>query len=648
MPKITPNKKDKTAGRDKERIQIQAKTKDLTQLPLQTYSWWAAESTHDRCNQLISTANYLQQQNKAHVRQASVYSRVYCGKPLLNYALNSKLLDVGNQMPLNKPTMNVTKSCIDTLVSRVTQSRPRPVFLTDNGHYKERNLSKQLNAFINGEFYRCKAYEVGTDNLRDAGVLGDGLVKIFEKDKKVAIERVLSTELLVDRNDAYYGKPRNMIHLKVMDRAVVLANLPEDSEKKADKAIENAGRAFIDGSSESSETVVDQIMVIEAWHLPSGPDADDGMHTIVCSAGELFKEKWTKQTFPFVKLPYDSNLIGYWSEGLCNMLMGTQIEINKLLITMSQAINLIGVPRIFIDELSKVVETAFNNNIGTIIKYRGTKPIYEVAPCIPQEMYAQLERLIKYAYEQSGISSLSASSQKPAGLNSGEAIRSYDDLQTDRFAALAKRYENYYIDLAYQMIDLAKDIAERDGKYSTIYPNKDGTREIDLPKAAILKDSYVIQCYDESSLPRDPAGRYARLSEMLASNEITLQEFRRLSGFPDLEQSDRLANALEERILHTLDAIIEEGKYDAPDAFMLDPMDLATTLTVQYINMYAPAHLEETKMQMLRDFFTQIQQLKSIATAPPPQAPMPIQGANPNQAPAPAPPPQPMSAVSAA
>jgi len=68
----------------------------------------------------------------------------------------------------------------------------------------------------------------------------------------------------------------------------------------------------------------------------------------------------------------------------------------------------------------------------------GTKPSYEVAPCVPQEMYAQLQRLIEYAYQQSGVSSLAAQGQKPAGLNSGEAIRNYDDIQSDRFAALAK------------------------------------------------------------------------------------------------------------------------------------------------------------------------------------------------------------------
>lgn len=640
MPKVTL--KDKKPGRSTEKQTIMAKTTDAKKDEgMKSYQWWTAKNDHDLAEQLISTANYLQSKQQYRVKKASLYSRIYNGKPLMNYALNSKVMDTSNQLPINRPTMNVTQSCIDTLVSRLTQSRPRPVFLTDNGHYRERSLSKQLNAFISGEFYRCKAYELGGEALRDGAMLGDGLVKIYEKDKKVALERVLETELLVDENDGYYGRPRSKIQVKLVDRAVAMAEHPEE-----EKEIAKAMRAYVDGSSTSSETTSDQIILIEGWRLPSNDESDDGLHAIVCSSGVVFKEPWNKKTFPFSKIPYNPSPVGYWSQGLVEMLMGTQIGINKLLMTMDQAINLIGVPRIFVNELSKVLDTAFNNNVGTIIKYRGDKPMYEVAPCVPQEMYDHLQRLITYAYQQSGISALAASSAKPAGLNSGEAIRSYDDLQTDRFAALAKRYENFYIDLAYQMIDLAKDIAERDGSYSTIYPNKDGTREIDLPKAAILKDTYVIQCYDESSLPKDPSGRYARLSEMLASNEISLQEFRRLNNFPDLEQSDKLANALEERILQILDGIVEDGKYIPPDPFLLDPTNLATTLVVQYINMYAGAKLEEKKMQLLRDFFTQVQALQQQATAPPPQ-PMP-QGNPAVQSPAPAPPPTPMSPTSAA
>jgi hypothetical protein len=648
MPKVTTKNKSPL---DKDRVQITAKTGDrVKEAESSYYSWWLADNDHDLRNQVVSTANYLYKNQQYRIKQASVYTCVYSGKPLYNYALNSKLLDVSNRLPAARPTVNVTQSCIDTLVSRISQSRPKPVFLTDNGDYKERKLSKQMNAFIAGELYRTKAYDKVTDILRDAAILGDGLIKVVERNGRVELERTLETEVFVDRNDAHYGEPRGMIHLKLCDREVVEAMF----EKKERKIIATAEKAYVDASGDSSETVVDQVILVEAWHLPSSNESKDGRHVIACSSGILLDEPWEKEYFPFVKLAYCKPVAGYWSQGLADMLSGTQIEINKLLATMSQAINLIGVPRIFLNQLSKVVETAFNNNIGTIIKYSGDKPEYEVAPCVPQEMYAHLERLINYAYQISGVSSLSAAAQKPSGLDSGEAIRSYDDLQTDRFASLAKRYEQVYIDLAYQIIDLAKDIAERDGSYSTVYPNKDGTREVDLPKAAKLKDTYVIQCFDQSALPKDPAGRQAKLSEMLASNEITIQEFRRLSGFPDLEQSDKLANALEERILQILDLIVEEGDYTAPDPFLLDPTDLATTLCVNYINLYAGAKLEESRMELLRDFFTNVQVLKQQATAPPPMAPgaplpqagAPDQANNPNAAPPPVAPPAPMSAVS--
>jgi hypothetical protein len=179
------------------------------------------------------------------------------------------------------------------------------------------------------------------------------------------------------------------------------------------------------------------------------------------------------------------------------------------------------------------------------------------------------------------------------------------------------------------MIDEAKDIAKETGEYLTVYPDKDGTREVDLPQAAILRDTYVIRCQEESFLPQEPAGRKAMLSEQLAAGEITPQEFRRLIPNPDLQQSDSLANALEERILHDLDAIVEKGKkgFSPPDPFILDPQDLATKLSVNYINKYVVTDIEESKMQLLRDYFTQVQSLKQQAMPPPvPAGPAQPQG----------------------
>lgn len=602
----------------------------------QSFKWWLAEKEDDLRDQLLSTTGYLTKVHQPRIRQASIYTRLFSGKPLYNYLANVGTLDNSQQLPIGRPTANVVYSCTDTLVSRVAQDKPKPTFLTNEGHYKEQKLGKDINDFLMGEFYRTKAYDHMALMLRDACVLGNGFLKVYpqiDRDAKghpikgkVCLERTLETELLTDYNDAYYGMPRSLIQKKLVDRGVVLSMLPEKS-----KIVLDAMGGNVDNSPLSTETTSDQFIVSEGWHLPSSEGAGDGRHVIVCSAGVLLDEEWTKDRFPFVKLGYNPNIVGWFAQGLAEILMPTQMEIYKLLIIASQAIELMGVPRVLIDEFAAILETAFNNNIGSIIKYKNIKPEFVNPTSNNPEIYNWIKWLIENAYQMSGISAMTAAGKKPAGLNSGEAQRVYDDIQSDRFANLQGRYRNVATDLSYLMIDTAKDIKEEVGSYETVYPSRDGTRTIDLGAAdELIKDTYIIQCFEESSLPSDPAGRQARISEMLADGEISNKEFRRLSNFADLKQYDVLATSLEDRILSNLDSIIESGSkgYIPPDPFILDPTDLATTLTVNYINKYSITDIEESKMNLLRDYFTQIQALKAQAT-PPPMAGAPAMPENP-------------------
>ena len=579
--------------------------------------WWEAKEGDKAAAMMLTSAAYLKESQAYRYRQAAVYARLYGNQSLYSFAgSNISKMDQTYGLPQERPTFNLIQSVVDTLVSRISQSRPQPVFLTDNGDYKQRNLAKKLNNFILGEFYNTKAYEKAAIILRDALIEGTGVAHIYEnQDHRVAVERVLLTELLVDPNEAMYGEPRQLYRIKLVDREVLIANFPKYKEK-----LEMAAKAYPDNSADSSKSVSDLIMVVEGWHLRSGKNARDGRHTLACSAGYLIDEEYTKDRFPFVFMHYSPRLLGFWSQGVAEQLMGTQMELNSILYTISKAIKLVGVPRVFQEEGSKVSAAHHNNDIGVIVKYRGVKPSYEVAPCNAPELYAERDKLISYGYQQSGVSALQASSQKPQGLDSGEAIRTYDDISTDRFASLSRRYDNFFIDLTYQIVDLAKDIAKEQGKYSTVYPNKNGTKEIDLPKAAILtEDDFIVQCFTQSSLPKDPAGRLQKVTEMVQSGMISLQEGRRLLDYPDLEQIEKLANAGEERILQILDDIIETGKYEAPDPFI--DLTLANQLVVQYINLYGSAKLEESKMQKLRDFFTAIQTLVQAATPPPMPAP---------------------------
>jgi hypothetical protein len=596
----------------------------------QLAEWWLTENKDQLALDLCSTASYLKTKQTYRLRQLAVDVRLYSGLTIYSYAgSNVSRMDQTKTLPDDRPTFNLVQACTDTLVSRLTQDEPQPKFLTDGADYKQRHLAQRLNQFLLGEFYQTKAYEKSVKVLRDAIVMGTGVLKIYESDDhKVALDRVMITDLYIDENDALNGEPQQLIQLKLMDRAKLISLFP-----KKESLLDDTPNSYPDNSPDGQRTSADQVMVVEGWKLPSGHDASapgyyPGRHTIACVNGIILDEPWEKTKFPFVFLNYSDPYLGFWGQGLATQLFGTQLTLNRLLYTIARSITLVGVPRVFIEQNSKVVKAHQNNEIGVIVTYSGTKPSYEVAPCNAPEMYEERDRLIAYGFQQCGVSSMQATSQKPAGLNSGEAIRTYADEASDRYQSLAKRRDNFFKDLAYQITDVAMDIAKREGKYQTVYPNKDGTKEIDLPAMKFLKDPFVIQCFTESALPRTPAGRIETVTEQVQAGMLTIKEGRRLMRFPDLEQNERLDNASEERIFKCLDGIVEDGKYIPPDSFM--DLQLAMQLTVQYINLYLAANLEQNKADMLRDFFSQCQALMAAATPPPQSQPVPTANPQPN------------------
>ncbi len=588
--------------------------------------WWKAEDDRKLALELCGTAAYLKTNQTYRMRQLAVDVRLYCGLSVYSYAgSNVSRMDRTKTLPDDRPTFNLVQVIVDTLVSRIAQSKPAPKFLTDGADYKERHLAQQLNQFILGEFYQTKAYIKAKKMFRDGLVMGGSALKVYEGDDgRVAVDRVLQTDLFVDDNDALNGEPQQLYQLKLMDRDRLIANSPKDKAG----LIEEAPQSYPDNAPETGRTTADQVMVVEGWKLPSGPDQKapgyvPGRHTIATMAGVIVDEEWHKPKFPFVFFNYSDPFLGFWGQGVATRQFGTQMALNRILYTIAKAITLVGVPRVFIDQASKVVKAHNNNEIGVLITYAGTKPSYEVAPCNAPELYAERDKYIEYGLRQEGTSDMQATGEKPGGLDSGEAIRSYDDVNSDRFSETSEKYDQVFIDLAYLVTDVAMDIAKRDGKYQTVYPNKDGTKEIDLPKMSLLKNPFVIQCFNESSLPRTPAGRIATVTEQVQAGMLSVKEGRRLMRFPDLEQNEKLDNASEERIFQTLDAIVEDGKYTPPDPFM--DLELATTLTVQYINLYLAAKLEEEKADLLRKFFNQVQTLKQAAmpAAPAPSQPTP-------------------------
>lgn len=620
MPTITPY-----SGKDVVRV-----GRDANDTKVRNSRWWLEDNKADLAASLFSVVKQIKETQNWRQAQASLYARLYANLPSWNYiGIGSTKMSAQTRYPNDRPTLNVVQNCTDALVSRMTQSKPKPMFLTDGGDYKKRKLAKDLNKFIDGEFYQCSAYQMGEQALRDSIILGNGILKIYEdEDNRVAVERVLCTEIFVDEADGMYGFPQQLHQLKIADRDVMAALYP--SKKNA---IMNANAAYFDASSESKNTISSQIMVVESWHLKSGKDATDGKHVIAIDTDVLEDDKkWDGDDFPFVNLPYAPRTLGYWAQGLAEQLIGLQNEINRLLFTIQQSLHLCGVPKWLVEDGSKVVSAHINNQIGGIIKFQGTPPSLQVFQCIPQELYAQLERLVNFSYQQCGISMMAAASQKPAGLDSGVALREYDDLQSDRFAYLSQRYEQFYIDLGKKMFHQAQIIAERDGEYETIYPGKNSLSKIAFPDYKLEDEDFIIQAFPVSALSKNPAERKQEVVDLMQAGLIDPMEGRRLLDYPDIEQQEQLLNAGEERLLKTLDEMVEDGIYSPPDPYM--NLTKAKELVLQYYNKYMQENLEEDRADMLRTFSLEIDQMQMAAQPP---MPMGMPGMAPQASPMPPP-----------
>ncbi len=584
--------------------------------------WWKAGGDMQLAKELCGTVAYLKTNQTYRLRQLAVDIRLYSGLSVYSYAgSNVSKMDRTKTLPDDKPTYNLVQVCVDTLMSTVGSTKPDPKFLTDGGDYKERHVAQNCNKFVLGEFYRTHARKKIRRMFRDGLVMGGSALKVYrDDDDKVAVDRVLQTDLYTDDNDSLNGEPQQLYQVKLIDRDRLLAS----AAGAAKKVVAGTPNSLPDNSGDSARTTSDQVMVIEGWKLPTGDDPEavgymPGRHVIATINGIILDEKWEKPKFPFVFFNYSDPFLGYWGKGIATRLFGTQMTLNRILYTISEAIRLNGRPIWVIENSSGVPSTHVNNQIGLILRPKGGTKIECIVPqCNAAELYAERDKLIEYGKDQEGISDMQATGEKPRDLGSGEAIRAYEDVSSQRSSETQAKFDQIHIDLAYLITDTAMDIAKDTGKYSTVYPNKDGTKEIDLPKASLLKNTYVIQCFNESSLPRTPAGRIATITEQVQAGMLSLKEGRRLMRFPDLEQNERLDNASEERIFKILDAIVESGDYTPPDSFL--DLQLAQTLTVQYLNLYLAAKLEEEKAELLRKFWRQVLSLQKAMTPPQPQA----------------------------
>ncbi len=470
---------------------------------------------------------------------------------------------------------NVIKSSIDTTTSKIGKSKPRPILLTEGGNYTLQKKGKQLTQFLDGSFAHMGIYDKGAQVFKDGGIFGIGGLKFFIDTERgtVECERILMDEIIIDEADSIYGQPSQIHHRKYISKQKLLAKYPG---KKME--IERAASAFSDASVAARNR--DLIRIYESWQLPSKPGAKDGKVVRSIDTCTLSVDVWEKDYFPFVFWRWCERVSGFWGLGIAEELFGTQLSINQTLKNIQQAQNLIAVPRIFIRP-GAMPQVQMDNRIGALITTTQT-PDFSSPQAMGPEIYNYLETQVRGAYDQIGIGELSATGQKPAGLDSGAAIREYQDVVSERFMVIGQKWESFYLECANIVIDLTKDLmtmSKSDDKVKAPrikVQDKNFLKTINWAQVDLDEDKYTLRMFAANILPTQPAARLAKVQELVQSGWIPEEEGLRLLDFPDLQaySNKRLASAnLTDKMIEN---IIEHGKYMSPEPQMNLQQALAT------------------------------------------------------------------------
>ena len=570
--------------------------------------WWTA-TKNDLYQELFAFVSALQSRQAYRTADNLKYAKLYgnydlSGLDLVNYSRVETSYNT-----VNRVTLNIIQSMIDTVVSKITKNKPKATFLTSGGDFSLQSKAQKLTKFVEGIFAYSEFYDKASLAFTDACIFGTGCLKVYVEKGQIKVEKVFIEEIKVDDIECYYAKPRQMHQEKYIHKDVLKQMFPAKA-----KEIEVASSIDSTGQDSYMGDLKEMVKVVESWHLSSGSKAKDGKHSICVSNATLFEEDYYKEYFPFVFFRWNVRPVGFFGQGLAEQLQGLQLEINKTLRTIQVSMHLVSVPKLLVEASSKIVSSHLNNRIGGVIKYAGTPPSYAPLGGIPPELFSHVDRLYSRAYEIAGVSQLSAQSIKPAGLDSGKALRTFNDLETERFMSVAKRYEKAFMDAAEIMIDMAKDIYEKNEDFGVKTTDNKFVETIKWKDVNMDADKYMMQIFPTSALSSTPAARLADVQDMLTAGFIGKEQAISLLDFPDLESEMDLLTSDNKNLEKLIETMVHEGKYFPPEPYQ--NLENAIRKVQQAYLMYRMRNAPEDRLELLRQYMEDCQALLMKSNMP--------------------------------
>lgn len=606
--------------------------------------WWKDDlSPKQRGERNCAAFKRTRVAQKWRLDQEERYAALYSKTPMFSATTNRSFRRTFGATP--RAELNVVKSCADAFTSKMTMERPKATFLTTDADWETRQRAKRLERYSDAMRDELGIYDLAQRIVLDACVFGTGFIhpklEKTHKGPRLAMERVFQSEITLDDREGYYGYPKTLYRSRWIDRdelveRIELAN-PEDVELKV-QAIKRYRPADPDLQWIPVDSTADLVLTTESWRLPRIGGGPDGRHCLSIPEMELLYDPYPHSEHPFVAYRRQWGTAGIFGIGLAEELYGLQLQINTILQRLERCFHMMGSPHWLVPGGSQISGGHIDNAVGSLIRFTGAPPTALLPPIAQPEVYAHLQWLFSKCYEITGINEMTAQAQKPKGLNSGKAIDTFADIQSERFAVASYNYQKFHLDLTRWIVRLSDEACEVDSDFCARFANHKSRERIPFKEARMDEEDYVIRLYPTNALADDPAERIADVERMAQAGWIDGPSARRLLDFPDLAAAQSADDASYEAVQTCIEAAIERGDYKGPQPFF-DLQSAVKQVNAALVQAWRDGVPEE-RQQLLRNWLVDAVSMQQPPPGALPAMPQPPPANMNGAAPPPAPPAQ--------
>ena len=424
---------------------------------------------------------------------------------------------------LRAPSTNVIKSVIDSLVSKLSNNKVRPFFAPVDGTFKTKKVIRQAQQFFDIYYDKINLNNIISETFKDACIFDIGYIIInpftFE----------------VERVPSYCIEELNVNGVN----KVALIKWIHQPSLILDKYGVSTSRQYINVEMLIKEN--EAILYVDEKKVKTIPT----------------------NGYPIVNVYYNEPINNGKTVSIVDELEGIQTQIDLINAKIAATSQLTPANLVFIDEQSGLKSSDVNNKDCQIYPVgiqpgNTANPVNVVTP-VPFDPYwsSMLDFYINKAYDMIGISQLSAQSKKPSGLDSGVALQTMEDIESDRFEVQVNHFINAYINVTRKLIEIIPEdfeILPADKYQSTM-------------TWATLKEQnnlYKVQYSAATSLSKDPAERAKQIIQMSQIGLITPSKAAELMDMPDLTDAYSDAECMEMAVAAVINNAVEYDLYDIP------------------------------------------------------------------------------------